>query len=78
MCWTSPIQNIGAYGVEVKDVITKVQGIVIESANRWNFPRRKACDFSYRNSIFKRQLKGKVILTSVSFRLTKNDHCVCT
>ena len=74
---TSPIQNIGAYGVEVKDVITKVQGIVIESAEQVEFSN-KACDFSYRNSIFKRQLKRKVILTSVSFRLTKNDHSLNT
>ena len=50
---------------------------MIESAEQVEFSN-KACDFSYRNSIFKRQLKGKVILTSVSFRLTKNDHSLNT
>ena len=70
---TCPIQNIGAYGVEVKDTITKVEGIEINTAKSVSFSR-KACNFGYRNSIFKSELKGKVALTSVSFRLTKNNH----
>lgn len=70
---TCPIQNIGAYGVEVKDVITKVTGIDIATAQRVEFSN-EACEFGYRNSIFKNALKGKVVLTSVSFRLTKNVH----
>ncbi len=70
---TSPIQNIGAYGVEVKDVITKVEGIEIASAKRVQFSNTD-CQFGYRNSIFKNELKNKVVLTSVSFKLTKQNH----
>lgn len=70
---TCPIQNIGAYGVEVKDVITKVEGINIETSKRIQFSNDE-CQFGYRNSVFKNELKGKVVLTSVSFRLTKSNH----
>ena len=59
---TSPIQNIGAYGVEVKDVITKVEGININTTKRVEFTNDD-CNFGYRNSIFKNELKGKVVLT---------------
>lgn len=74
---TCPIQNIGAYGVEVKDVITKVEGIDIDTGKRVEFSNEE-CQFGYRNSIFKNELKGKCILTSVSFRLTKKDHSLNT
>ena len=74
---TCPIQNIGAYGVEVKDVITKVEGLHIETENRVLFSNED-CKFGYRNSIFKNEQKGKVILTSVSFKLTKNKHSLNT
>jgi UDP-N-acetylmuramate dehydrogenase len=70
---TCPIQNIGAYGVEVKDTITKVEAIEIESGKRITFSNEE-CQFGYRNSIFKNEAKGKYILTSVSFKLTKNTH----
>ena len=70
---TCPIQNIGAYGVEVKDTITKVEAIEIETGKRVIFSNED-CQFGYRNSIFKNELKGKVILTSVSFKLTKKNH----
>ena len=49
---TCPIQNIGAYGVEVKDTITKVEAIEIESGKRITFSNEE-CQFGYRNSIFK-------------------------
>ena len=52
----SPMQNIGAYGVEVKDVITKVEGIQISNAKRIQFSSEE-CQFGYRNSIFKNELK---------------------
>lgn len=74
---TCPIQNIGAYGVEVKDVITKVEGLEIETAKRVEFSNED-CAFGYRNSIFKNELKGRVVLTSVSFRLTKKNHVLNT
>ena len=70
---TSPIQNIGAYGVEIKDVITKVEGIDISTTKRVEFSNAD-CAFGYRNSIFKNELKGKVVITSVSFKLSKKRH----
>ncbi len=70
---TCPIQNIGAYGVEVKDTITKVEAIEIESQKLVSFSNDE-CNFGYRNSIFKNEVKGKYIITSVSFKLTKNKH----
>jgi UDP-N-acetylmuramate dehydrogenase len=70
---TCPIQNIGAYGVEVKDIITKVEGLEIETSKRVLFSNAD-CQFGYRNSIFKNELKGKVVLTSVCFKLTKKNH----
>ena len=70
---TSPIQNIGAYGVEVKDVITRVEGIDLNSAKKIQFSN-KECDFGYRNSIFKNELKEKIVITSVRFKLTKKNH----
>ncbi|APG64788.1 UDP-N-acetylenolpyruvoylglucosamine reductase [Tenacibaculum todarodis] len=70
---TCPIQNIGAYGVEVKDTITQVEAIEIETGKLVVFPA-KECQFGYRNSIFKNEVKGKYVITSVSFQLTKNEH----
>jgi UDP-N-acetylmuramate dehydrogenase len=66
----SPMQNIGAYGVEVKDVITKVNYIEIESGNKKSFTNSE-CNFDYRNSIFKDELKGKVVITEVVCKLSK-------
>ena len=70
---TCPIQNIGAYGVEVKDTITKVEALVIETGKLVQFSNEE-CNFGYRNSIFKNEAKGKYIITSVSFKLTKTNH----
>ncbi|MCL4153997.1 UNVERIFIED_CONTAM: hypothetical protein GTU68_017778, partial [Idotea baltica] len=70
---TCPIQNIGAYGVEVKDTITKVEAVEIASGKLVQFSNEE-CKFGYRNSIFKNDAKGKYILTSVSFQLTKTAH----
>jgi UDP-N-acetylmuramate dehydrogenase len=70
---TCPIQNIGAYGVEVKDTITKVEGLKIETGKLVSFSNED-CKFGYRNSIFKNEQKGKIILTSVGFKLTKKNH----
>ena len=70
---TCPIQNIGAYGVEVKDTITRVEGLEIETGKLVSFSN-EACKFGYRNSIFKNTHKGKIILTSVGFKLTKKNH----
>jgi len=70
---TCPIQNIGAYGVEVKDTITQVEALHIESDEIKVFSTEE-CEFGYRNSIFKNELKGKYILTKVNFKLTKTNH----
>ena len=66
----SPVQNIGAYGVEVKDVIEKVEAVMFESAKKRVFTANE-CNFGYRDSIFKHELKHKCIITHVTFRLTK-------
>ena len=70
---TCPIQNIGAYGVEVKDTITKVETLHIETGKLVQFSNEE-CKFGYRNSIFKNEVKGNYIITSVSFKLTKQNH----
>ena len=74
---TCPIQNIGAYGVEVKDVISKVETIEIETNKLVSFSNTE-CNFGYRNSIFKNEAKGKYIITSVCFKLSKSNHKLTT
>ncbi|MCK9616640.1 MAG: UDP-N-acetylmuramate dehydrogenase [Lentimicrobiaceae bacterium] len=66
-----PIQNIGAYGSEVKDTIVRVETLNTENGNICEF-LNKDCKFGYRNSIFKNEVKGKHIITSVIFKLFKN------
>ena len=67
----SPIQNIGAYGVEVKDVIASVEAVSIDTKESRQFSNRE-CQFGYRDSIFKREEKGKWVITKVRFALRKN------
>ena len=69
----SPIQNIGAYGVELEDVFDSCSGIMIDSLDKVNLSKSD-CEFTYRSSIFKKKLKNKVIITSVRFNLTKSNH----
>jgi UDP-N-acetylmuramate dehydrogenase len=70
---TSPIQNIGAYGVEIKDVFQQLEALEIETGIVRTFTLEE-CKFDYRNSVFKNELKGKYIITNVTFKLTKNKH----
>lgn len=66
----SPMQNIGAYGVEIKDSFYELEALSIDDLSITKFDA-KACEFGYRESVFKRKLKGKFIIISVTFRLAK-------
>jgi len=70
---TCPIQNIGAYGVEIKDTFYQLEALEIETGKIKTFTK-EACDFGYRNSVFKNELKGKYIIVNVTFKLTKRNH----
>lgn len=66
----SPMQNIGAYGVEIKDVFHELEALNIETLEIETF-NTKGCNFGYRESVFKRTLKGKYVILSMTLRLTK-------
>ncbi len=70
---SAPVQNIGAYGVEVKDTILKVEGYVISTGKSLTLSNAE-CRFAYRNSIFKQELKHNFIITHVWFQLSKKKH----
>lgn len=70
---TSPMQNIGAYGVEIKDVFHELQALEISSGKIIAF-RTSDCSFGYRESVFKNVLKGQFIILNVSLRLSKINH----
>lgn len=67
----SAVQNIGAYGAEAKDVIASVEAIELSSGQKRVFGTAE-CDYAYRQSIFKKQLKGKYAITYVTYRLQKH------
>ncbi|HAD96942.1 MAG TPA: UDP-N-acetylenolpyruvoylglucosamine reductase [Cryomorphaceae bacterium] len=75
---TAPMQNIGAYGAEIKDTFLKLEGLNIQNGELETFDREQ-CAFGYRESVFKRSLKGKYIITKVYFSLTPEaEHSVNT
>lgn len=74
---TSPIQNIGAYGTEIKDVFESCKVLNLETLETEVFDKEK-CRFGYRDSIFKQEGKGKYVILEVSFRLTTKDHHIKT
>ncbi|RIH66760.1 UDP-N-acetylmuramate dehydrogenase [Mariniphaga sediminis] len=66
----APVQNIGAYGQEVSHVIERVKGFDLQQKMPVEFPA-SACEFAYRDSLFKKELKNRVVITSVIFKLDK-------
>jgi len=70
---TAPIQNIGAYGVELKDVFIECKALHIDTQNIKKFTK-EVCEFDYRNSIFKQEIKGKYVIINVTLKLSTKDH----
>lgn len=68
----APMQNIGAYGVEIKEVFVELEAMFYDGTIKTY--DKATCKFGYRESIFKHELKGKCIITSVTFRLNKVPH----
>ena len=73
----TPIQNIGAYGTEIKDTFVSCKAMTIESQEMKTFTKDE-CDFGYRESVFKNEAKNQFIITSVVFKLTKTNHKINT
>lgn len=67
----APIQNIGAYGVELKDVFVSLDAFLINQGYINSFSKSE-CKFGYRDSVFKKELKGKAIITTVRLKLSKH------
>ena len=70
---TTPVQNIGAYGTEIKDTFISCEAINIENQEMKTFTNQE-CHFGYRESIFKNEAKDQYIITSVVYKLTKRNH----
>lgn len=66
----SAVQNIGAYGVEVKDLVVSVDAVEAATGKKRRFTREE-CRYAYRDSIFKKELKGRYFVTYVTYRLSK-------
>ena len=74
---TTPVQNIGAYGTEIKDTFISCDAINIASQEMKTFTKEE-CNFGYRESIFKHEAKDQFVITSVVFKLTRRDHKINT
>jgi UDP-N-acetylmuramate dehydrogenase len=70
----APIQNIGAYGVEIKDVLVSVEALDLHNDARICHFTNAECQFGYRDSLFKRTGKGRYCITSVTLALSKEPH----
>lgn len=73
----TPVQNIGAYGVEIKDTFVSCEAMEIATQKMRTFTKED-CQFGYRESIFKGELKNQFIILSVTFKLTKKNHKINT
>lgn len=73
----SPMQNIGAYGIEIKDVFHELEAYHIPTGELKVFSH-KECAFGYRESVFKRDLKGQYVIVNVTFKLKKRNHILKT
>lgn len=69
----SPMQNIGAYGVEIKDVFYELDALDMITGRKQFFDN-SACKFGYRESVFKHEVKNKFLITSVTYKLSKNPN----
>ena len=74
---TTPVQNIGAYGTEIKDTFVSCEAMTIATQEMKTFTKED-CHFGYRESIFKHEAKDQFIITSVAFKLTKRNHKINT
>jgi UDP-N-acetylmuramate dehydrogenase len=74
---TTPVQNIGAYGTEMKDTFVSCEAINIENQEIKTFTKDE-CNFGYRESIFKHDVKDQYVITAVVFKLTKRNHKINT
>lgn len=74
---TSPMQNIGAYGTEIKDIFISCTVLDLTDLELKTFSLEQ-CHFGYRDSIFKQEGKGRYVILEVSFKLTKKDHHIKT
>jgi len=74
---TTPVQNIGAYGTEIKDTFVSCDAMKIDDQTMRTFSKED-CRFGYRESIFKQEAKNQYIITSVVFKLTKRNHNINT
>lgn len=73
----APMQNIGAYGVEVKEVVKEIEAIDKSNGHVRLFSNEE-CRFGYRESVFKQEFKQKYFISSVTLTLTKNNHRINT
>lgn len=73
MCGTAPVQNIGAFGAEISQILHRVDGYSLPDGLSVSFDASQ-CKLGYRDSIFKRELHKRFFITSVTFRLTKGNH----
>ena len=74
---TSPMQNIGAYGTEIKDIFVNCTVLNLENLQLETF-NLEQCKFGYRDSVFKQEEKGKYVILEVTFKLTRQNHHIKT